>query len=315
MIKLLSVVTTAYRSEATLEVFVKRALAAAGPLACAVELVIVDDGSPDRSAELVRRLADEDERIMLVQLSRNFGHHRALLAGLEHASGDVVFLIDSDLEETPENLIAMLELMQQVGADCVYGVQRERKGGWFERISGKLFYDLFGLLSEVKLPRNVSTMRLMSHRYVKSLLLFRDHNPVFVPLSLLTGYKQTAFEFDKNSSSKTTYSVRRRVSLMLLAVTSFSGRPLYLMFAMSIVFSILGLTYMTVVLVQALMGTVLDGWSSIMAALLLFFSINALFTGIIGLYVKHLLEEVKDRPRTIVQEVYRRLASTEDAES
>src|SRR5690606_8328443 len=103
-IRQLSIVTSAYRSEGTIEAFLQRALEVSAPLADSIELVVVDDGSPDRSAEIVRDLADRDSRIVLVQLSRNFGHHRALLTGLEHARGDLVFLIDSDLEEEPENL-------------------------------------------------------------------------------------------------------------------------------------------------------------------------------------------------------------------
>ena len=304
--RLLSVVTTVFRSEATIVEWLRRAAAAAEAHAEAVEIIVVDDGSPDRSAELVRNLADEDERVVLVQLSRNFGHHRALLAGLEHSTGDLVFLIDSDLEEAPENLTDMLDVLRQQKADCVYGVQRNRKGGWFERRSGDLFYWLFDLLSDVKLPRNVTTMRMMTRRYVDSLLRFRDHNPVFVPLTLITGYKQVPHFFDKESTSATTYSIARRTSLLVLAVTSFSGKPLSLIFSASVFLAAAGLVYGAVVVVNALTGPVQSGWSSLMATIIFFFSLNALFTGVIGLYVKRVLEEIKDRPRTIVQEVYRR---------
>jgi len=305
-IQLLSVVTTCYRSENTIEEFARRALSAAAPLAEDVELVVVDDGSPDRSVELVRAMADKDERILLVQLSRNFGHHRAILAGLEHAAGDRIFLIDSDLEEAPENAAPMSKLLEEKGVDCVYGIQILRKGGWFERLTGKWFYRLFNLLSEVNLPPNVSTMRIMSRRYVKSLLKFRDHNPVFVPLSLIAGYRQLEFPFEKQQNSPSTYSARRRLSLTVLAITSFSGRPLYLMFAFSMIMAAVGLSYLTFVVLRALTGPVSDGWSSLMAAIMFFFSLNAAFTGLLGLYIKNILEEVKDRPRTVVQETFRK---------
>lgn len=308
-IGLVSIVTSIYRSERTIEDFVRRAIEAGRSVAKSVELIVVDDGSPDRSCELVRDLADQDDSIVLVQLSRNFGHHRALLTGLEHATGDLILLIDSDLEEAPENLTAMLSTLRTTNSDCVYGVQRLRKGGWFERFTGKLFYDMFGLLSDVRLPRNVSTIRLMTPRYVRSLLKFRDHNPVLVPLSLITGYRQSEYAFDKVNTSETTYSVRRRFSLMLLAITSFSTRPLLLMFWLSVAISILSFLYAAYVVVIALSGQVQDGWSSLMAALLFFFSLNAFFTGVIGLYVKLIMEEVKDRPRTVVQEVYRQSQS------
>lgn len=305
----LSVVTTTYRSETTIAEFVRRALDAATAVGDHIELVVVDDGSPDRSAELVRNMVDEDDRIVLVQLSRNFGHHRAMLSGLEHAIGDIVFLIDGDLEEPPEHLSEMLRILKSEKADCVYGVQRKRKGGWFERLSGNLFYWLFGMLSEVKMPRNVSTMRLMTRRYVNSLLRFRDHNPVLVPLAVITGYKQIPYDFDKKSNSPTTYSVLKRLSLLVLLVTSFSGRPLALMFSASLVLAGFGFLYGIYVIIGAMTGPVQSGWSSLMAAVVFFFSLNALFTGVIGLYLKRVLEETKDRPRTVVQEVYRRSPS------
>lgn len=304
--RLLSVVTTLFRSEATIEEFARRALLAAEGVADDVELIVVDDGSPDRSAELVRDLADLDGRIALVQLSKNFGHHRAMLTGIEHAKGDLVFLIDSDLEEAPENLGPMLAKMREAKADCVYGVQNARKGGWFERWTGDMYYWLFNMLSEVEMPRNVSTMRVMTRRYVNSLLRFRDLNPVFVPLTLITGYRQAAYYFDKQSLTPTTYSIGRRLSLLVLSVTSFSGRPLYIMFSFSIVLAGLGILYGSYVILKALTGPVQSGWSSLMATIIFFFSLNALFTGTIGLYLKRILEEVKDRPRTIVQEVYRK---------
>lgn len=305
-VRRLSIVTSAYRSEGVIEAFLERTLKAAAALADGVELVVVDDGSPDRSSEIVRNLADQDDRIVLVQLSRNFGHHRALITGLEHARGDLVFLIDSDLEEEPENLANMLASMRKEGADVVYGVQLDRRGGLLERVSGQIFYSAFSLLSEVDLPRNVATMRLMSARYVRSFLQFKDHNPVLVPLSLLAGYRQVAYPFEKKSSSETTYSIPRRFSLLLLALTSFSGRPLLLIFWMSLFLSATSLSYGIFVTAKAMTGVVQDGWSSLMAAVVFFFSLNALLTGIMGLYVKLILEEVKDRPRTIVQEVYRK---------
>lgn len=305
-IGVLSIVTTAYRSAPTIKDFIFRAIAAASEWADRIEVIVVDDGSPDESAQIVRDLADQDERILLVQLSRNFGHHKALMAGLEHARGDMVFLVDSDLEEEPEVLGPMLAVLRRERVDVVYGVQRERRGGLVERVSGHLFYSVFSRLSEVELPRNVATMRLMTRRYVRSFLLFRDHNPVFVPLSILAGYRQAAYTFDKKKSSETTYSVRRRISLLILALTSFSSKPLLLIFWMSVLFSAVSFLFGLYVVVKAAIGPVQDGWSSLMAAVAFFFSLNALMTGVLGLYIKLILDEVKDRPRTVVQEIYRK---------
>lgn len=302
----LSIVTTLYRSRDTIDEFIDRALAAGEALSSDIQLVIVNDGSPDDSAAIVRRRADQDPRISLVDLSRNFGHHRAMFAGLEHAQGDLVFLIDSDLEEPPELLAGMADLMREKAVDCVYGVQEKRKGGYVERISGRIFYWLFAALSEVQMPENVSTVRLMTRRYVGSLLTFRDKNPVFVPLSILTGYPQAAFEFTKLNTSETTYSIGRRIALTVLLITTFSARPLMLMLYFSLMTAAAGVVYGLYVIFNALTGPVQDGWSSLMAVVVFCFSLNAVFTGIIGLYIKIIMEEVKDRPRSIIQEIYSR---------
>jgi putative glycosyltransferase len=300
-----SIVTTVYRSRPTIAEFLRRAIAAVESVTDSLEVVVVDDGSPDDSREIVRDIARRDERVTLVVLSRNFGHHRAMLAGLEVSRGDIVFLIDSDLEEAPEHFADMLSVMRQKASDVVYGVQNGRKGRSVEKLSGWLFYRVFNMLSEVDLPRNVATMRLMTRRYVDSLLRMGDRNPVFVPLSILTGYPQVAYRFDKKSSSETTYSLRRRFSLLLLALTSFTGRPLTLMFWASLFLSFAAFLFGAYIVLRALVGNVQDGWSSLMAAIVFFFSLNALFTGTIGLYVRVIMDEIKDRPRTIVQEIFR----------
>lgn len=298
--------TSIYRSEASIEEFLGRAADAVAPYASTLELIVVDDGSPDRSAEIVRNASDRDERVVLVRLSRNFGHHKALLAGLEIAEGELIFLLDSDLEEEPEHFAGMLASMRGAEADLVYGAQHERKGNWLERTSGKLFFDIFSWMSEITLPRNVSTIRLMTRRYLDSLLRLRDRNPVLAPLGVIAGYPQIEYRFAKKSSSETTYSLRRRFSMLLLAITSFTGRPLLLMFWGSLALSTAGFLYGLFVVVRASIGPVQDGWSSLMAAVVFFFSLNALFTGTLGLYVKLILDEVKDRPRVIVQEIYRK---------
>ncbi|MFK7878306.1 glycosyltransferase family 2 protein [Roseobacter sp.] len=306
----ISIVTTVYRSAATITEFIERALQAADQVGYDAELIVVDDGSPDASAEIVCDVVDKDPRVRLVRLSRNFGHHKAMLTGLKHANGDLIFLIDSDLEEPPELLNGMSEFMHKTPVDCLYGVQKKRKGGRVEQVTGKIFYSFFNNLSEVELPKNVSTVRLMTKRYVDSLLAFKDKSPVFVPLSLLAGYPQAAYVFEKSEKSETTYSLGRRIGLMILAITSFSSRPLLLMFYLSLILCFMGLLYGLYVVLMGLFVETRGGWSSLMAVVVFFFSLNAVFTGLIGLYLKQVLEEVKDRPITVVQEVYERRSNT-----
>ena len=158
----LSIVTTLYRSAATIEEFYRRSIKAAEQVAGDIELVIVNDGSPDNSLDLALELHKHDPRVIVVDLSRNFGHHKALMTGLAHASGDLVFLIDSDLEERPEDLAALYQRFSQNDCDVVFGVLPTRRGGFLKRLPGAVFFSLLDFLSDYPVPRNVFTARLMT---------------------------------------------------------------------------------------------------------------------------------------------------------
>lgn len=148
---------------------------------------MVNDGSPDQSLELAVELAGQDEHVVVVDLSRNFGHHKAMMTGLAHASGDLVFLIDCDLEESPEWLTEFADTMEEKQCDVVYGVQQQRKGGWFERVSGQCFWSLFNTLSDISLPANIVTARLMTRRYVEALLQHQEREVFMAGLWHITG--------------------------------------------------------------------------------------------------------------------------------
>src|SRR5262249_28301584 len=139
-----------------------------------IELVMVNDGSPDNSLDLALELHRCDPRVVVVDLSRNFGHHKALMTGLAHASGDLVFLIDSDLEEPPEDLLLFYRRMTADDCDVVYGVQKARRGSIFERMTGDTFFAILDLLGDRPVPRNLVTSRLMRRDYVNALIRHRD---------------------------------------------------------------------------------------------------------------------------------------------
>src|SRR5882672_4176942 len=170
----LSVVTTIYCSANHLEEFYARACAAAERVANDFEIILVNDGSPDNSLETALAIYRRDQRVRIIDLSRNFGHHKAMMAGLAHARGALIFLMDSDLEEEPELLERLLAELKDSGADVAYGVQQKRKGQLFERISGAIFFKVFNLLSTHPLAPNLITARLMSKRYVSALLEHRE---------------------------------------------------------------------------------------------------------------------------------------------
>ena len=143
------------------------------------EIVLVNDGSPDDSLMRAVRLTESDGNVVLIDLSRNFGHHKAMMTGLSYSQGEKIFLIDSDLEEEPEWLLSFSEQMERDGCDVVYGVQEQRRGGWFEKWSGQWFYKFFESLPGMALPENIVTARLMTRRYVNALLR-HDEREVFI---------------------------------------------------------------------------------------------------------------------------------------
>lgn len=302
----LSVVTTLYESDPYIDEFYRRASAAASALVGdEYEVVFVNDGSPDDSLERAVALAELDPHVVVVDLSRNFGHHKAMMAGLRHAVGELVFLIDSDIEEEPEWLNRFASQMAAGHADVVYGVQALRKGGLFERVTGYWFYNAFRLLSGVELPRNLTTARLMSRRYVDALLLYGEREVVIAGLWQLTGFAQEPFTVNKHNHSESTYTFRKKMAALVNSITSFSNAPLVLIFYIGIAILAFAGCY-TVYLAGKWMffAHPPSGWTSVMASIWLLGGLIVSFIGIIGIYLSKVFSEAKQRPNTIVRAVH-----------
>lgn len=297
--------TTLYRSAAHVEEFYRRITAAASRVAPNHELIFVDDGSPDSSLQVALTLCARDPRVSVVELSRNFGHHRAMMTGLARARGELVFLIDSDLEEQPEWLEMFANRLRASDVDVVYGVQEKRKGSWFERATGYLFYRLFNALSDVPMPRNVSTVRLMRRRYVRNLVAHRDREFFIAGLWALTGFRQESIPIAKASGSPSTYTIRKRITNLLDAVTSLSRRPLVLVFYLGlcvVLASGVGVIYL---IYQRLMWGRLPGWTSLIVSVWILGGLTLFSIGLIGLYLSRIFIETKQRPYTVIRQVYR----------
>jgi putative glycosyltransferase len=307
----LSVVATLYQSAPYIREFHARASAAARQLAGDdYEIVLVNDGSPDNSLELAIRLCDTDPRLKVIDLSRNFGHHKAMLAGLSHARSERVFLIDSDLEEEPEWMSDFAAIMEREAADVVYGVQETRKGNWFERWSGEVYYSVFNFLADIDHPRNIVTARLMSRRYVEALLQFRERELVISCLWVIAGFKQCAHRVRKHANSPTTYNIAKRVSHSLNSITSFSEAPLRMIFYIGLVIFLFAVLYVGNLIFQRLfMETILDGWTSVIASIWLLGGMIIMFLGMIGVYLSKVFSETKQRPSFIVREIHGQSAS------
>jgi putative glycosyltransferase len=301
----LSIVTSMYRSAAYLEEFYNRCCVATQPLTDAFEIVFVNDGSPDDSLALALRLRDGDPRVRVVDLSRNFGHHKALMTGLARARGDRVFLIDCDLEEDPAWLLAFDREMRASSADVVYGVQSSRKGGWFERTTGALFFSVFNRLLTTPIPANVVTARLMTSRYVRALTAHRDREVCLAGLWQITGFEQLAMAVEKRSRGQSSYSARHRVSVLVNALTSFSNRPLLYIFQLGSLVMLLSLVAGAALMYAALNGQVgVPGWASIMVSIWFLGGLTIFCVGVLGIYIAKVFTETKDRPYTVIRHEY-----------
>jgi putative glycosyltransferase len=301
----LSFVTSMYKSASTVKEFCARAAAAAAQLTPEFEIVVVNDGSPDDSLQLALDARDREPRIRVIDLSRNFGHHKALMTGLAHARGELVLLIDCDLEEEPEWLLTFHGVMKASGADVVYGVQDTRKGKWFERVTGTVFFRVFNKLLVQPIPENIITVRLMTRRYVRALVSHEDQEVCLAGLWMLTGFDQRPVTVHKHSRSESSYTVRRRISVLVDAITSFSNRPLLYIFQIGMGVMLLAVAAAILLIEQSLTGAVgVPGWASIMVSIWFLGGLTIFCIGIIGIYLAKVFTETKRRPYTVVRAEY-----------
>ncbi|HYL72989.1 MAG TPA: glycosyltransferase family 2 protein [Bryobacteraceae bacterium] len=303
----LSIVTPLYNSAPYLRKFYERIRAAAANLTPDFEIVLVNDGSADDSLEIALSIHEQDYRVRVIDLSRNFGQHKAMMTGLANARGDLVFLIDSDLEEPPELLETFWNTLLPSDADVVYGVQNSRKGHFFERVSGNLFYTLLNLFSNYPIPANVVTARLMRSEYVRSLVQHRDREIFIGGLWAITGFRQLALPVVKSSKGQSTYTLPRKVALLVNSITSFSSLPLlYIFYLGCAIISLAGLGGLYLIVQRLFFGVFLSGWLSVMTSLWFLGGLTIFCIGLIGIYLSKIFMEVKDRPYTVIRKVYER---------
>jgi polyisoprenyl-phosphate glycosyltransferase len=298
---LLSVVAPVYNEEATIEEFYGRVCGALGGMR--FELVLVDDGSTDGSSVVLDRLATTDPRVRVVCLSRNFGHQTALTAGLDHARGNAVVMLDADLQDPPELIPRMLDHWR-TGCDVVYAVREQREGeSRFKLSTARWFYRLFDKLAQVELQHNSGDYRLLDRRALDALLSMRERNRFLRGMTVWVGYTQAAVPYkrDPRYAGETKYTVSRMLRFSLDAISSFSHRPLQLATLLGFLISTLAFVAIPVVVVLRLLGSYLPGFSALTITVLLLGGIQLITIGIIGEYVGRIYDEVKGRPLYLVR--------------
>ena len=250
---------------------------------------------------------ERDKRVVVIELSRNFGQHKALMTGLSHAGGDYVFMIQVDLEEEPELLTEFWHEMQQHNnIDVVYGIQQARKGSWWEKFSGGMFYWLFNLFSSIRIPANPLIARIMCKNYVSALLQHKEQELFFAGLWALTGFNQKGIEVIKHSHSPTTYSLTHKIAIFIKYITAFSNKPLVWIFYSGFVITCISVATIVYLISQKLLfDAVFSGWTSVLTSIWLLGGIMIFSIGVVGIYISTIFLETKNRPYSIIRKIYK----------
>jgi dolichol-phosphate mannosyltransferase len=269
------------------------------------ELILVNDGSTDRTGEVMKQLHAKDPRVHYIQFARNFGHQIAVTAGMDYAQGEAVILIDADLQDPPELILEMIKKWKD-GYDVVYAVRSERKGEtWFKLLTARLFYRLIYRITDVNIPLDTGDFRLMDRKVVNQMKKMKEHHRFIRGLTSWVGFKQTGVYYvrDERFTGETKYPLRRMIRLAITAITGFSIFPLQLATFMGFVTAGLSGLFILAAIVARLSGSqAFAGQATTLVMVLFLGSIQLISLGIIGEYLGRIYDEVRGRPLYIVNE-------------
>ena len=307
--KLISLVIPIYFEELIIDELYKRLKAVFD--ACSdlykFEVIFINDGSTDNSLLLLRELCVKDQSLCVIDLSRNFGHQRAITAGIDYAEGDAVIIMDADLQDPPE-LIPKLLTRWSDGYEVVYAVRVKRNGeSFFKLWTAKQFYKLLDFLSETPIPRNVGDFRLIDRKVVNQLKTLRESGRYVRGLVSWVGYRQCGLDYERDAryAGETKYPLKKMIMFAMDGITSFSGKPLYLASYVGFGIATVAAAWGIVIIVSYIFGffTGVIGWSSLMVAILFIGGLQIAFIGIIGQYLGRVYDQVKERPLYLVREI------------
>ncbi|WP_129727007.1 glycosyltransferase family 2 protein [Ectobacillus funiculus] len=294
-----SIIIPVYNEEAVVEETYRRLTGVMKSLQESYELLFINDGSKDRTAEIVEGISKRDHSVKLLDFSRNFGHQIAITAGMDYARGEAIIIIDADLQDPPELIPDMIEKWKD-GYEVVYAKRAKRKGETlFKKWTAAIFYRTLRSLTEVDIPIDTGDFRLMDRRVCEAMRSVREKNRFVRGLVSWVGFRQTAIEYERDErfAGETKYPLKKMLRFSMDGITSFSHKPLRLATYLGFLISFSSFIYLLVSVCQRLFTTnTVSGWTSLIACVLLLNGVILILLGILGEYVGRIYDETKGRP-------------------
>lgn len=303
----ISIVLPVYNEEKTINEMYLRLSAVMADIPAGCEFIFVDDGSSDNSIDRLIALAYRDNRVKIIELSRNFGHQAAICAGLEHARGDAVIMMDADLQHPPELIPLLLEKWQE-GNDIVYTVRNSSPDfGFTKRVSAKIFYKIINLLARINIPENSADFRLFDKKVLCQLLRLKERTKFLRGLVSWVGFRQAAVSYDAapRYAGESKYTPVKMIKFAFDGITSFSTIPLHISTIIGVMVSGVSFSYAVyAVWIKLFTDRAMPGWTSVLVSVLFLGGVQLLSLGIIGEYLNRIYTETKARPEFIVRKSY-----------
>lgn len=268
------------------------------------EIIAIDDGSQDKSLEMLQQIANENQKVKVLSFARNFGHQAAVTAGLKYITGDAIVIIDADLQDPPELLPEMITLWEQ-GNEVIYGKRKVRKGeSAFKLLTAKMFYSTLNALSDVEIPKDTGDFRLVDRKVVDIINQLPEHNKFLRGLFSWVGFKQKAYTYERQErqAGKTKYPFKKMWKLATDGIISFSTKPLKLVGGLGILTIIISIGILIYSLASYAfhLNNLMAGWTSIMVAITLFSGVQLLSIWIMSEYIARIYDETRKRPEFII---------------
>lgn len=268
------------------------------------EIIFVNDGSKDKTLEILSNIASENENVKVISFARNFGHQAAVTAGLKYVTGDAILIIDADLQDPPELLPEMLKLWEE-GNEVIYGQRKTREGeSAFKLFTAKMFYQTLNALSDVEIPKNTGDFRLVDKKVVNTINSLPEHNKFLRGLFSWVGYKQYAFEYERKErfAGKTKYPLKKMLKLAADGIIGFSTKPLKILGGLGIISIIISF----IILIYSILSFAFEwnnlapGWTSIMVSITFFAGVQLLSIWVLSEYIGRIYDETKNRPQYVI---------------